>query len=110
VARFLASWRALAVVAVVITALALSGVRVMHQQITQHAFDSATTAARTVQVLVVARELTVQDMLLTVDRAKRQAMDADVTLLQGEGAILGLRVWSMVDGRLVYSDTAHRTT
>ncbi|MEV6847518.1 EAL domain-containing protein [Actinoplanes sp. NPDC051411] len=110
VARFLASWRALAVVAVVITALALSGVRVMHQQIALRAFDSATTAARTVQVLVVARELTVQDMLLTVDRGKRQAMDADVILLQGEGAILGLRVWSMVDGRLVYSDAAHRNS
>jgi diguanylate cyclase (GGDEF)-like protein len=110
IARFLASWRALAVVAMIITALALAGVRVMHQQITQRAFDSATTAARTVQVLVVARELTVQDMLLLVDREKRQAMDADVTLLQGEGAILGLRVWSMVDGRLVYGDAAHRNS
>jgi diguanylate cyclase len=110
VVRFLASWRALAVVAVIITGLALAGVRVMHQQIAQRAFDSATTAARTVQVLVVARELTVQDMLLTVDRGKRQAMNADVTLLRQEGAIVGLRVWSLVDGRLVYSDAAHRTS
>ena len=110
VARFLASWRALAVVAVIITGLALAGVRVMHQQIAERAFDSATVGARTVQVLVVARELTVQDMLLNVDRAKHQAMDADVTLLQSEGAILGLRVWSMVDGRLVYSDAAHRNS
>jgi len=108
VARFLASWRALAVVAVIIAALALAGVRVMHQQIEQRAFQSAISAARTVQVLVVARELDVQDMLLLVDREKRQEMDADVTLLQKEGAIVGLRVWSMVDGRLVYSDAAHR--
>jgi diguanylate cyclase (GGDEF)-like protein len=104
----LASWRALAVVAVIITALALAGVRVMHQQITQRAFESATVGARTVQVLVVARELTVQDMLLLLDSGKREAMDADVTLLRGEGAILGLRVWSLVDGRLVYADAAHR--
>jgi diguanylate cyclase len=110
VARFLASWRALAVVAVVVSALALAGVRVMHQQITQRAFESATVGARTVQVLVVARELTIQDILLIVDRDKRAEIDDDVTLLQGEGAILGLRVWSTVDGRLVYSDAAHRTS
>jgi diguanylate cyclase (GGDEF)-like protein len=110
VARFLASWRALAVVAVIISALALAGVRVMHQQIAQRALESATVSARTVQVLVVARELTIQDILLLVDRDKRAAMDADVTLLRGEGAILGLRVWSMVDGRLVYSDAAHRAS
>jgi diguanylate cyclase (GGDEF)-like protein len=108
VARFLASWRALAVVAVIISALALAGVRVMHQQITQRAFESATVGARTVQVLVVARELTIQDILLLVEKDKRAAMDADVTLLRNEGAIAGLRVWSMVDGRLVYSDAAHR--
>jgi diguanylate cyclase (GGDEF)-like protein len=110
VARFLASWRALAVVAVVITALAVAGVRVMHEQIALRAFESATASARTVQVLVVGRELTVQDMLLIVDRDKREAMDDDVALLQGEGAILGLRVWSIVDGRLVYSDAAHRNS
>jgi diguanylate cyclase (GGDEF)-like protein len=109
VVRFLASWRALAVVAVIISALALAGARVMQQQITQRAFESATVGARTVQVLVVARELTIQDILLIVDRDKRAAMDADVSLLRGEGAIRGLCVWSVVDGRLVYSDTAHRT-
>jgi diguanylate cyclase (GGDEF)-like protein len=110
VARFLASWRALAVVAVVITALALAGVRVMHQQIAQRAVESATVGARTVQVLVVARELTIQDILLLLDHDKRAAMDHDVTLLRDEGAIVGLRVWSIADGRLVYSDAAHRNS
>ena len=106
--RFLASWRALAVVAVVVSGLALAGVQVVHQQIAQRAVDSATVGARTVQVLVVSREITVQDILLLLDSNKREAMDADVALLQGEGAILGLRIWSLVDGRLVYSDAAHR--
>jgi diguanylate cyclase (GGDEF)-like protein len=108
VARFLASWRALAVVAVVISVLALAVVREMHDQIAQRAVDSATVGARTVQVLVVSRELTLQDILLLLDANKREAMDADVALLQGEGAIVGLRVWSLVDGRLVYSDAKHR--
>jgi diguanylate cyclase (GGDEF)-like protein len=108
IARFLASWRALAVVAVVITVLGLAGVRALHQQIQQRAVDSATVGARTVQVLVVSRELTVQDILLLLDESKRKAMDTDVALLRGDGAILGLRVWSLVDGRLVYSDAAHR--
>jgi diguanylate cyclase (GGDEF)-like protein len=108
IGRFLASWRALAVVAAVMTVLALAGVRLVQEQIEQRAVDSATVGARTVQVLVVSRELTVQDLLLLLDDNKREAMDTDVALLRGEGAILGLRIWSLVDGRLVYSDAAHR--
>ena len=106
--RFLASWRALALVAVVLTILTVFGVRALQLQITQRAVESAVLGAQTIELLVVAQNLTLEDIWLAVDQRNEDAMDADLTLIRSGGAVVGLRVWALVDGHLVYSDSDHR--
>jgi diguanylate cyclase (GGDEF)-like protein len=104
----LTSWQALVLLGAVAVVAGFVVVRGLQQQIETRAQHSATSAAQLISALVVdanvAQDHTGQLWISTVGRA---AMDAGVERLSHRGQLVGLEVWAMHSGHLVYADPGH---
>jgi diguanylate cyclase (GGDEF)-like protein len=105
--RVLLSGRGLLVVAVLICAVGLAGIRAVQHQIAQRAVQSAELSARLVTSLTVRRNLALDaNGTPVLSPAAREDMNSDVEELEKRSEISGLEVWA-ADGRLLFADAGH---
>jgi len=107
--RRLASWPMLVVLGVVAVLVGgFVGVRSVQAQIEMRTLQSAVLSARLISSLVVHRGISEADIRRgAVGVSSRADMDSDVAELQRLGELVGLEVWAMDDGALMYADPAH---
>jgi diguanylate cyclase (GGDEF)-like protein len=98
----------LLVVIAAVVATVLAGVVALQQEIRNRTLDSAVHGVVIMSSLVIDRSLTLDDITGRLHPANHAALDADVVRLQARSQLLGLTVWSMADGHLVYADPDHR--
>lgn len=106
--RALTSWRVLLVVVAAVVATVLAGVVALQQEIRSRTLDSAVNGVVIMSSLVIDRSLTLNDITDRLHPENHAALDADVVLLQSKDQLLGLTMWSMTDGHLVYADPDHQ--
>jgi diguanylate cyclase (GGDEF)-like protein len=106
--RALTSWRVLLVVVAAVVATVLAGVVALQQEIRSRTLDSAVHGVVILSSLVIDRSLTLHDITDRLHPENHAALDADVVLLQAKDQLLGLTMWSMADGHLVYADPDHQ--
>jgi diguanylate cyclase (GGDEF)-like protein len=106
---WLVSGRAMAAFGLIAVLAALTGAHTLRQQVEARAVLGATASARIIVSLVVARNITDSEINSAGTAGSVQIdMDEDVAELRGAGQLVDLEVWSMADGRVVYTDAGHR--
>lgn len=105
----LASWRTLVLLgAVGVVVVGWVGVRTVQAQIETRTLQSSVLSSRQISSLVVHRNIGEGDIRRgAIGASSRAEMDADVAELQRQGELVGLEVWSIEDGDLMYADPAH---
>ena len=98
----------LLVVVAAVVATVLAGIVALQQEIRSRTLDSAVNGVVILSSLVIDRSLTLNDITENLHPDNHARLDADVVLLQQRGQVLGLMMWSMADGRLVYADPDHQ--
>src|SRR5207244_1201097 len=58
----------------------------------------------------IDRSLTLTDIARGMSPVNRAALNADVILLKRRGEVVGLSIWSLATGKLVYADVDPRPT
>jgi diguanylate cyclase (GGDEF)-like protein len=104
--RRLGSGPVLAAVAVIAVVAAVWGAHALQAQVQARAVRGATASARIIVSLVVARNISAEDVeSLEVSMTEQTDMDDDVTELRDNGQIVDLDVWALASGLAVYTDT-----
>jgi diguanylate cyclase (GGDEF)-like protein len=105
------SWlsTAFAVVATVAVVVAGAvGLSTVQAQIETRTLQSTVLSSRLISSLVVHRNISKDDIMRgTVGARGTAAMDSDVVALRRDGGLVGLEVWTIDDGHLMYADQAH---
>jgi diguanylate cyclase (GGDEF)-like protein len=102
--RALTSWRTLVVVVAVVVLIVTGATLAVREQIRSRTLANAVQAAGILTSIVIDRSLTLTDITDSMNREHRAELNADVILLKRRDEVLGLAVWSLADGSLVYSD------
>jgi diguanylate cyclase (GGDEF)-like protein len=106
--RPLTSWRVLvAILALVGTTVGVS-VWGVAAQIRSRVVGATVQSTTVITSLVVDRSITFTDLRDGIHPRNRAKLDADVFLMKERGLVLGLRVWELVHGDLVYADPDHQ--
>jgi diguanylate cyclase (GGDEF)-like protein len=104
--RRLVSWRVMAVLGFLAVIAAFAGAHALQAQVEVRATGGAIASARIIMSLVVARNVTHEDIVTAGFPAEKQAdMDADLAALRERGQIADLKVWSMATGWLIYAES-----
>ena len=107
-ARHLTSWPALLAASLVVGVFVVFGMNAVQRQIKERSVESAVLSIQSINLLVVYRNVSVEDLRSVLDTTARDDMDGDLYLLQTRKQVLGLRIWNLTDGRQVYGDPDHR--
>jgi diguanylate cyclase (GGDEF)-like protein len=103
--RWLTSWRVLCGVAIVGLVIGGFGVHSLQQQIEARAVRSANFSARLVATMVVGESLRLSSVIGgPLGVRDPAAVDIHFKILESDGVLTGLAVWSVLDGRLLYAD------
>ena len=107
----LTSWQMLVLVAAVAVAGGLAGVRSIQRQFELRTRNSAELSAQLIASLVVFSNVT-EDAAgkVLIGAEGRARADAGVKTLQRRGQLVGLEIWSLEDGHLIYADPEHPDT
>jgi diguanylate cyclase len=100
----LTSWRLLAAIVGVVLIVVGLGVWALQNQIRSRTLDSTVKGVMILSSVVVDRSLTLTDITDGVHPVNRAEMDADMVLLKERDHLIGLAIWSLDNGRLVYAD------
>jgi diguanylate cyclase (GGDEF)-like protein len=92
---------AILVVLAGVAALAVWGIS---QQVRTRVLDATLQSTTVISSLVVDRSITYNDIRNGIHPQNRAQLDADVVLLKARELLLGLRVWELTGGRIVYAD------
>ena len=103
----LTSWRLLLAIVAVLTLTVAAGVWRFQREIRDRTIDSTTQSVVIISSLVVNRSITLNDITDGLHRSNRAALDADIILLKDRQELVGLRIWSLTTGGLVYTDPDH---
>ena len=100
------SWRTLVVVVVVVMITVAAGTLVIREQIRSRTLASTVDGVAILSSVVIDRSLTLTDITDGMSPVHHAELNADVILLKRNGEVVGLAIWSLGDGRLVYSDVS----
>jgi diguanylate cyclase (GGDEF)-like protein len=103
----LTSWRVLVAILVILAGTVGLGVWGVSQQIRSRVVDATVQSTTIISSLVVDRSVTYTDIRDGIHPQNRAELDADVFLLKDRDLLLGLRVWELIGGTLVYADPDH---
>src|SRR5438034_3641562 len=92
---------ALVVVVALTVAIVLAAVRA---QIRSRTLDGTVEGVAILSSVVIDRSLTLTDIARGMSPVNRAALNADVVLLKRRGEVVGLSIWSLATGKLVYAD------
>jgi hypothetical protein len=92
-----------AVIAVVILTVAV-GTAVVRAQIRARTLAGTVDGVAILSSVVIDRSFTLTDVARGMNPVNRSALNADVILLKRRGALDRLAIWSLPQGRLVYTD------
>jgi diguanylate cyclase (GGDEF)-like protein len=110
----LSAWLSTALAAVAVFAVAAAGVlgvRTAQAQIEARTLQGAVADSQVISSLVVHRNIGQADIVRgTVGARSRAEMDSDVAELQRHGQLVGLEVWALDDGAILYADPTHPET
>ncbi len=102
------SWRVLMALSLVAVAAGALGVHTVQQQIETRALHSVQFSSRLVRTLVVEPHVTKADIDRNqVATGSVAALDAAVLRLQRSEGLVGLEVWALDTGTLLYADSSH---
>lgn len=98
------SWRVLVAILILVTGTVGVGVWGISQQIRSRVLDATVQSTTVLSSLVVDRSITFNDIDNGIHSKNRAKLDSDVFLLKSRELMLGLRVWRLTDGQLIYAD------
>lgn len=102
--RALTSWRVLVVVVVIVILTVTVGTVAIREQIRVKTLDGTVDGVSVLSSVVIDRILTLTDITDGLNPAHRAELNADVVMLKRRGSVAAVAIWSLADGRLVYSD------
>jgi diguanylate cyclase (GGDEF)-like protein len=105
--RHLTSWGVLVAILVILAGMVGLGVWGVLVQIRSRVVDTTVQGTTILSSLVVERGVTYTDISEGIHPQNRAKLDNDIYLLQERRLLLGLRVWALAGGTLVYSDPEH---
>jgi diguanylate cyclase (GGDEF)-like protein len=100
----LTSWRVLVAILALVAATVGLGVWGVSGQIKSRVTGATVQSTTIISSLVVDRSITFTDISDGIHPRNRAKLDSDVYLLKERGLLLGLRVWELGGGTVVYSD------
>jgi diguanylate cyclase (GGDEF)-like protein len=104
--NWLVSWHAVVAFGLIAVCAALVGAHVLQKQVEARALRGATNSAHIIVSLVVARNITHRDVRAVGVPDEEQAdMDADIAVLREHDQLADLRVWSLANGGLIYTES-----
>lgn len=80
------------------------GTLVVREQIRARTYESTVASVTVLNSVVIDRILTLTDITDGLNPAHRAELNADVVMLKRRGSVSAVAIWSLTDGRVVYSD------
>jgi diguanylate cyclase (GGDEF)-like protein len=99
--------RALIALGAVVVLCGAAGVYMLQSLIHARVLHGAEATSSVISSLVVERNITAANLHASLSPAERADMDADVAALRTAHGLVGLEVWALWDGRLIYADSGH---
>jgi hypothetical protein len=100
----LTSWRLLVAIMCVVVALIGVGMWALSNQIRSRTLGSTARGVMILRSVVIDRSLRLNDITDGIHPTNRARLDRDTILLKDRGQIIGLAIWALADGGLVYAD------
>jgi diguanylate cyclase (GGDEF)-like protein len=101
------SLRVLLVLGALVVLCGAAGVYVLQSLIHARVLRGAEATSGVISALVVERNITAANLHSGLSAPARADMDADVAALRSGHDLVGLEVWALRDGRLIYADSGH---